>query len=48
MHGLRTGANAIKLFTFVIYDFSYKARVDVPGNSFQTSLMFVNKANSLP
>jgi hypothetical protein len=32
--------NVIKLFTVVSYDFSYQARVFVPGKPFQPSLMF--------
>ncbi len=36
--------NPVKLFTAVIYDFSQKARVFVPGKPYQTSLMCVGKA----
>ncbi len=38
------GAYVIKLFTAVIYDVSWKARVFVPGNSFQSGVLFVSKA----
>ena len=42
------GANVIKLFTAVIYKFSYSVRVFVPGKIFQPSLMFVGKAGAYP
>jgi hypothetical protein len=38
------GANPIKLFTAVIYEFSWKASVFVPGETFQISLMYASKA----
>jgi hypothetical protein len=38
-----TGANVIKLFAAVNYDFSYEARAFVPGKPFQHSLMFCGK-----
>ncbi len=41
---MNLGANPIKLFTAVIYDFSLQARVFVPGKPFQSSLMFAGKA----
>jgi hypothetical protein len=41
-------ANPIKLFTTVIYRFSLKARVFVPGKPFHPSLMFVGTDRSLP
>ncbi len=40
------GANVIKHFTVVSYDFSFKARAFVPGKPFQPSLMFVDKAGA--
>jgi hypothetical protein len=40
------GVCKIKLFTAVIYRFSLKARVFVPGKPFQPSLMFVGKAKA--
>jgi hypothetical protein len=43
-----TGANVMKLFTSLIYELLYKARVFVPGKPFQLSLLFVNKVKSLP
>jgi hypothetical protein len=42
------GPNVIKLFTSVIYGFSYYARVFVPGKAFQPSLMLDNKARAYP
>ncbi len=45
---LTPGANVIKLFTALSYDFSLKARAFVPGKPFQPSLMFVDGARSLP
>jgi hypothetical protein len=44
----RPGPNVIKLFTDVIYEFSYYARVFVPSNPFQPSLMFADKARAYP
>ncbi len=41
------GANVIKLFTAVIYDFRNKLMCFVPGKPFQPSLMFVDMARSL-
>jgi hypothetical protein len=43
-----SGANVIKLFSSVIYDYSLQARVFVPGKPFQPSLMIVGEARSLP
>jgi hypothetical protein len=40
--------NVIKLFTVVIYEYSYKARVFVPGRPFQSSLIFAGKDRSIP
>ncbi len=45
---LLSGANVIKLFTDVSYDFSQKARAFVTGKPFQPNLMFVGKARSQP
>jgi hypothetical protein len=42
------GANVIKLFTAVSYDFSLKARAFIPGKPFQPSLMFAGKAGAYP
>ncbi len=41
---MHTGANVVKLFTTVIYYFSYKARAFLVGKLFRPSLMFVGKA----
>jgi hypothetical protein len=38
--------NVIKLFATVIYEFSLSARVFVPGELFQPSLMFAGKAGA--
>jgi hypothetical protein len=43
---IRLGLNVIKLFTDVIFGFSQKARVFVPGKLFQPSLMFLSKAGA--
>jgi hypothetical protein len=40
--------SVIKLFTAVIYEYSKKARVFVPGLAFQLSHMFAVNAKSLP
>jgi hypothetical protein len=40
------GACIIKLITAVIYGFSNKARVFVPGKPFQSNLVFVGKTRS--
>jgi hypothetical protein len=45
---LTTEANVIQLFTAVVYEFSYKARVVIPGSLFLSYLMFVDKARTLP
>jgi hypothetical protein len=37
---LLPGANVIKLFTAISYEFLYQARAFVPGKLFQSSLMF--------
>jgi hypothetical protein len=42
------GPNAIKLFTTVIYEYSYEARVFVPGNLFQPNLVFVRMDGAYP
>jgi hypothetical protein len=42
------GADPIKIFTVVIFEFSQYARVFVPGKPFQPSLMFVSKAKTYP
>jgi hypothetical protein len=42
---LGPGANVIKLFTTVSYDFSYATEF-VPGKPFQPSLMFVGRARA--
>ncbi len=42
------GPNDIKLFTAVIYKFSYKARVFLLGKPFKIRLIFMAKARSLP
>ncbi len=42
------GANVIKLFTAVRCEFSKQASVFVLGKPFQTSLLLVGKARSLP
>jgi len=44
----RQGANVIKPFTAVIYEWSLLAILLVPGRRFQPSLIFVGKAISLP
>jgi len=44
---LATGANVIKLFTFVSYVFHNKL-VFVPGKPIRSSLMFVSKVRCLP
>ncbi len=44
----KPGANVIKLFTGVSYDFSKWARVFVPGKPFQRIQMFVGETRSLP
>ncbi len=41
------GANVIKLYLSVIYQFSYYARVFVCNKLFQPGLMFAGKATSL-
>ncbi len=41
---LGPGTDPIKLFTAVIYEFSKKARVFVPGKPLHPSLMFAGKA----
>ncbi len=43
---LRTGANVIKLFTTVSYNFLQLARALVPGKPFQPNLMFADKARA--
>jgi hypothetical protein len=45
-----TGSNVVRLFTSVIYECSYLARVFVPGKPFQPFLFvgFVGKTKSLP
>jgi hypothetical protein len=48
IRGFNLGANPIKLFTAVIYEFSFYATVFVPGKPFQPNLMFVGKVRSLP
>jgi hypothetical protein len=48
MDGILPGANVIKLFTAVIYEFSLKARMYVPSKPFQLSLMFEGKAGACP
>jgi len=42
------GASVIKLFTAVSYEFSYLARVHVPGKPFQPGLILVSKAGAYP
>ena len=42
------GANPIKPFTAVIYEFLEQARVFLPGKPFQPSLMFAGKARAYP
>jgi len=42
------GPMLLKIFTSLIYELLYKARVFVPGKPFQLSLLFVNKVKSLP
>jgi hypothetical protein len=42
------GACAIKLFTVLIYGFSYQARVFVLGKPFEVGLMFMGKAGAYP
>ncbi len=42
------GANVIKLFTAVSYEFSKKARAFVPGKLIHPILMFAGKSRSLP
>ncbi len=44
--GICPGACTTKLFTAVIYGFSYEAKVFVPGKPFQPSLMFAGKAKA--
>jgi hypothetical protein len=43
-----TGACSIKKFMAVIYRFSLKDRVFIPGKLFQPSLMLVDEARGLP
>jgi hypothetical protein len=38
------GLGVVKLFTVVIYEYSYKVRVLVPGKPLQTGLLFASKA----
>jgi len=40
---LRSGANVIKLYTAVIYEFSYFARVFVPRKPFKDSIVLAGK-----
>ncbi len=40
--------NGIKLFMFVIYEFSYKAEVFVPRKLLQPSLFEVSKVRAFP
>jgi hypothetical protein len=42
------GANVMKLFTAVSYEFSKLARVSVPCKPFQLSLLLAGKARNLP
>jgi hypothetical protein len=42
-----SGVDVIKLFLSGIYEFSYLARVFVPGKTFQPSVMFTVKGQSL-
>ncbi len=44
----KTGVNPVKLFVAVIYRFSLKARVFVPGKPFKPSQMFAGKARAYP
>jgi len=44
----RSGANVIKLFAAVIYEFSQYARVFVPGKLFQRCLMFAVQTGAYP
>ncbi len=44
----RVRGQCYKTFLSVIYGFSLKARVFVPGKPFQSSLMFVGEARNLP
>ncbi len=43
-----SGINVIKLFTAISYDFLKLATAFVPGNPFQSSLIFVGKAGAYP
>ncbi len=43
---VRVGQNVIKLFTDRIYEFLQLDRLFVPGNPFQPSLMFADKARA--
>ncbi len=43
-----TGLNVIKLFTIVICKFLEKLKAFAPGKPFQSDLMFVGRARSLP
>jgi hypothetical protein len=45
---LAPGGNFQKKFLVVIYEYSKRSRVFVPGKPFQLSLMFLDKARSLP
>jgi hypothetical protein len=45
---LPPGANVIKLFTAVSYEFSKQARAFVHGKPFHPSLMFAGKARAYP
>ena len=42
----RPAPNVIKLFTAMIYEWSYKARVFVPGIPFRHCLMFASNAGT--
>jgi hypothetical protein len=44
----RTGANVIKLFTAVSYNFSQLAEVFVPGKPFHPSVMFCVRPGAYP
>ncbi len=44
--GQYSGANVIKLFTVVSYEFSQKARVFVACKPFQDSIVFADKAGA--
>ncbi len=45
---MRPGLSVVILFNAVMYTFSYKARVFVPGKPLQPSLMSAGKAGAEP